>query len=79
MLSALIEDLYERGLDKKSFLKTRYDNGTAMYNSADPKQSIFMVRPGEWVGIPTMKPTKTIEYEILRQSRHHGYCNAAVK
>lgn len=30
MLSALIEDLYERGLDKKPFLKTRYDNGTAM-------------------------------------------------
>ncbi len=30
---------------KKWIVKTRYKNGTMMYNIADPKQSIFMVRP----------------------------------
>jgi len=29
----------------KWIIKTRYKNGTMMYNIADPKQSIFMVRP----------------------------------
>ena len=29
----------------KWIIKTKYDNGTVMYNIADPKQSIFMVRP----------------------------------
>jgi len=29
----------------KWIIKTRYDNGTLMYNIADPKESIFMVRP----------------------------------
>jgi L-alanine-DL-glutamate epimerase-like enolase superfamily enzyme len=30
---------------EKWILKTRYENGTTMYNIADPKESIFMVRP----------------------------------
>ena len=30
---------------KKWILKTRFANGTVMHNIADPKQSIFMVRP----------------------------------
>jgi L-alanine-DL-glutamate epimerase-like enolase superfamily enzyme len=30
---------------KKWIIKTSYANGTLMYNIADPKQSIFMVRP----------------------------------
>ena len=29
----------------KWIIKTRFANGTMMYNIADPKQSIFMVRP----------------------------------
>ena len=29
----------------KWIIKTTYKNGTTMYNLADPKQSIFMVRP----------------------------------
>ncbi len=29
----------------KWIIKTRFDNGTKMYNIADPKNSIFMVRP----------------------------------
>ena len=29
----------------KWIIKTKFDNGTVMYNIADPKQSIFMVRP----------------------------------
>ena len=29
----------------KWIIKTRFDNGTVMYNIADPKSSIFMVRP----------------------------------
>ena len=29
----------------KWILKTSYDNGTVMYNIADPKSSLFMVRP----------------------------------
>ena len=30
---------------KKWIIKTAFKNGTTMYNIADPKQSIFMVRP----------------------------------
>jgi hypothetical protein len=30
---------------EKWIIKTRFDNGAMMYNIADPKQSIFMVRP----------------------------------
>ena len=29
----------------KWIIKTQFDNGTKMYNIADPKNSIFMVRP----------------------------------
>ena len=32
-------------LQKKWIIKTRYANGSLMYNIADPKESIFMVRP----------------------------------
>ena len=30
---------------EKWIIRTRFANGTKMYNIADPKQSIFMVRP----------------------------------
>ncbi len=37
---------------EKWIIKTRFDNGVAMYNIADPKQSIFMVRPNVRRQIP---------------------------
>ena len=36
----------------KWIIKTRYKNGTVMYNMADPKESIFMVRPDRRREIP---------------------------
>ena len=36
----------------KWIIKTRFDNGTMMYNIHDPKDSLFMVRPDRWRLIP---------------------------
>ncbi len=44
-----LERLKKLGLPEQSkwIIKTRFANGTMMYNIADPKQSLFMVRP-DW-------------------------------
>ena len=36
----------------KWIIKTRFANGTRMYNIHDPEQSLFMVRPDRWRLIP---------------------------
>ena len=36
----------------KWIIKTRFANGARMYNIADPKRSLFMVRPDRWRLIP---------------------------
>ena len=47
----------------KWIIKTKFKNGTTMYNIADPKQSIFMVRPDVRRLIPMSYDAKvTTEY-----------------
>ena len=54
---------FELPAQEKWILKSRFKNGTRMYNIADPDESIFMVRPDRQRGLVPMSYAAPIETE----------------
>ena len=54
---------FELPAQEKWILKSRFKNGTRMYNIADPDESIFMVRPDRRRGLIPMSYAAPIETE----------------